>query len=53
MGRDNIEAGDRLILHTAGGGGVGDPMLRPRSKVDLDVKSGLVTPKAAKKFYGH
>lgn len=51
MGRDMIGGGDRLVLKTPGGGGVGNPMLRSRDKVDQDIKAGLVSPAAAKKLY--
>lgn len=52
MGRDVIPPNDRLILQTPGGGGVGDSMLRSRKAVEQDIKSELVSPAAAKKFYG-
>lgn len=51
MGRDVVPADDRLVLQTPGGGGVGDSMLRSREAVERDIKSGLVSPAAAKKFY--
>ena len=51
MGRDIIAAGDRLVLQTPGGGGIGDSSLRARKDVAHDVKAGFVSVDAAKKIY--
>ncbi len=51
-GTQMIPAGSRLVIHTPGGGGLGDPKARDREKVRADVASGLVSPEAAKKVYG-
>ena len=42
-----IPPGERLIVETPGGGGIGDPADRPANRVDADLAAGLVTPKAA------
>ncbi|HTD89924.1 MAG TPA: hydantoinase B/oxoprolinase family protein [Burkholderiales bacterium] len=52
MGRQLVPAGDRLIVETPGGGGMGDPLQRSREAVALDVKHGLVTGEQARVQYG-
>ena len=47
-----MQAGDRLIFSTAGGGGWGDPRTRDRNAVAADVKAGYVSPEAARRDYG-
>ena len=47
-----MQAGDRLIFSTAGGGGWGDPRTRDRKAVAADVKAGYVSPEAARRDYG-
>jgi N-methylhydantoinase B len=47
-----LEAGDRLKFFTGGGGGWGDPALRDRAEIALDVARGLVSPEAARRDYG-
>jgi N-methylhydantoinase B len=47
-----LEAGDRLMFFTGGGGGWGDPALRDRAEIALDVARGLVSPEAARRDYG-
>jgi N-methylhydantoinase B len=47
-----IPAGDRVVLETPGGGGIGEPGKRSRAAVEEDVKNGLVTPGQAKTIYG-
>jgi N-methylhydantoinase B len=44
--------GDVASLHTATGGGYGDPMKRPVEKVIDDLKNGYITPKIARDKYG-
>ncbi len=39
-----IEPGDRLIVHSGGGGGWGDPARRTAEARALDVENGMVTP---------
>lgn len=52
-GTQTIEAGERLILHTPGGGGFGDPRERDRQHVRDDIENGLVSPDAAAANYGY
>ncbi len=52
FGRQVIPAGDRVVVETPGGGGIGDPKKRPREKLARDVQYGLVSAGAAKKDYG-
>ncbi len=47
-----IEAGTRIVLRTAGGGGYGDPLMREPSRVLEDVKQGFISPARAEKAYG-
>ncbi len=47
-----MQAGDRLIFSTAGGGGWGDPRRRDRKAVAADVHAGYVSPEAARRDYG-
>jgi len=51
--RDDIalEAGDRVLVDTGGGGGFGDPHRRSREKVREDVLRGYVSPGAARDVY--
>ncbi|MEO0387022.1 MAG: hydantoinase B/oxoprolinase family protein [Pseudomonadota bacterium] len=49
-----IPAGERLILQTPGGGGIGDPTRRDRDAVTRDLADGLISDEAAKTIYqGH
>ena len=52
MGRQVVPAGDRLIVETPGGGGIGDPKLRARAAVKEDVERGLVSADIATAIYG-
>jgi N-methylhydantoinase B len=47
-----VEAGDKLLFRTAGGGGLGDPLEREAETVALEVRRGLVTETAARDEYG-
>ena len=47
-----IPAGTLVRIDTTGGGGWGDPLLRPVEAVALDVLQGKVTPEAARDEYG-
>jgi N-methylhydantoinase B len=44
--------GDRILIETAGGGGYGNPLDRPVSKIQNDLALGYVTPVAATEDYG-
>jgi N-methylhydantoinase B len=47
-----LEAGDRWISRTGGGGGFGDPLARDSDRVLSDVRAGYVSPEAAEAEYG-
>lgn len=47
-----IQAGDRIEIFTTGGGGYGDPLLRPAQDVVADVRSGRVSLEKARSDYG-
>ncbi|HEX7198353.1 MAG TPA: hydantoinase B/oxoprolinase family protein, partial [Dongiaceae bacterium] len=51
-GLQEIPAGERLLLHTPGGGGIGDPRQRDAAATAADVKNGVVSPEAARGDYG-
>ena len=45
-------AGDRIRIHTGGGGGFGDPKLRARDAVRADLLRNYISPEAARTVYG-
>jgi N-methylhydantoinase B len=47
-----IPTGDRLVVLTPGGGGIGRPQTRERAAVLRDIESGLISPETAKEVYG-
>jgi N-methylhydantoinase B len=47
-----LNAGDRVRIHSGGGGGYGDPNRRDRDRVRSDVARGYVSPQAAREIYG-
>ena len=49
---NQLRAGDTLRIETGGGGGLGDPYLRPATSVARDVADGFVSPEAALRDYG-
>lgn len=51
-GRHTILPGDRLVLMTPGGGGLGDPRRRDPRKTAADVANGLIDPAIAREVYG-
>lgn len=51
-GAQEIPAGDRLVLHLPGGGGLGPPAERDRRLVADDLRNGLISPEAARAEYG-
>jgi N-methylhydantoinase B len=51
-GRQSVPAGERLVLEMPGGGGYGDPRQRAPERVAEDVRNGLVSPEAAREYYG-
>ena len=44
--------GDSVTFLTAGGGGYGDPLKRPRTDISNDVAQGFVSADNASKYYG-
>jgi N-methylhydantoinase B len=52
FGRQVIPAGDRVVVETPGGGGIGDPQERSRAAVALDLKNGIISSEQAKTVYG-
>lgn len=47
-----LKKGDAFILRSGGGGGYGDPRLRPAEKVAHDVAEGYISPESARRDYG-
>jgi N-methylhydantoinase B len=47
-----LQAGDVIVYETPGGGGYGDPLEREPERVAADVRSGLVSDRAAREDYG-
>ncbi|WP_265112127.1 hydantoinase B/oxoprolinase family protein [Halosolutus halophilus] len=47
-----VQAGDKLVFSTAGGGGLGDPLERDPSVVGEEIERGLVSESAARTEYG-
>jgi N-methylhydantoinase B len=47
-----MQVGDVFRFEAAGGGGLGDPLLRDPRAVIEDVNNGYVSPVAAKSLYG-
>jgi len=51
-GRQAIPAGDRVVVETPGGAGIGDPRRRDPAALAEDVRNGLVSARAARDQYG-
>ncbi len=51
-GFQDIPAGDRLIVRTPGGAGLGHPERRDPALLAADLRDGLVSPEAADNSYG-
>ncbi|MEM9909837.1 MAG: hydantoinase B/oxoprolinase family protein [Pseudomonadota bacterium] len=47
-----LKPGDAIYIRSAGGGGRGDPFLRPAELVQLDVEKGYVSVESAQRDYG-
>jgi N-methylhydantoinase B len=47
-----IKAGERVVIHTPGGGGYGKPAERDRARIADDLADGLITAAAAARIYG-
>ena len=52
-GRHNVPRGDRIVIQSPGGGGLGDPRTRDRALVRRDVEHELISPAAARAAYGY
>lgn len=50
-GRQLVPAGERLVVHTPGGGGLGYPARRDAARVERDVRYGLVSAEQAADAY--
>lgn len=48
-----VPSGERIIVRSSGGGGIGDPKLRDRSAVIADLESGYISREAAAELYGY
>ncbi len=51
-GTQMINAGERIVIHTPGGAGYGEPKDRDPAKLAADVADGLVSTDAATRDYG-
>jgi N-methylhydantoinase B len=51
-GRYEMQAGERFLLQSAGGGGYGDPRERDAAALSRDIAEGYVSADGAKKDYG-
>jgi N-methylhydantoinase B len=49
---ESLNAGDVLIVESGGGGGYGDPALRPKEAVRSDLREGYISLEAAREDYG-
>jgi N-methylhydantoinase B/oxoprolinase/acetone carboxylase alpha subunit len=50
---EEMHAGERLLLRSAGGGGYGEPGVRDRVALARDVAEGYVSQDSARKDYGN
>jgi len=51
-GFQDVPPGDRLVVLTPGGAGIGEPKARGREKVTRDVTDGLISAEVAARTYG-
>ena len=47
-----MRSGDMVVIRSAGGGGYGDPLLRPLDKIADDLDQGYISEEAAREVYG-
>jgi N-methylhydantoinase B len=47
-----VNEGDVIRIHTANGGGYGDPRERSREDVESDLRNGYLSPERAQEIYG-
>jgi N-methylhydantoinase B len=52
VGHITLDRGDVVVMRGAGGGGAGDPILRPADLVAADIRDGYITMANAKSAYG-
>ncbi len=52
-GAVRVPAGETLIFETPGGGGFGNPRMRPRDRVQRDLEEGLISKSTARDIYGY
>lgn len=52
-GRHVVPRGDRIVIQSPGGGGLGDPRGRDRARVRQDLEHQLISPEAARDDYGY
>jgi N-methylhydantoinase B len=52
-GFQEIPAGDRMVVLTPGGAGIGDPRTRDRAQIAHDVADGLISLDTARDLYGY
>ena len=52
-GVQEIPGGERLIVETPGGAGIGDPSARDTDAIAADIRNGLVSAAAAVRDYGY
>jgi N-methylhydantoinase B len=52
-GFQEIPSGDRMVVLTPGGAGIGDPRSRDRAQIARDVADGLISPETAQEVYGY
>ncbi|AEC21276.1 Hydantoin utilization protein B [Pusillimonas sp. T7-7] len=52
-GSQVVLPGERLLIHTPGGGGIGDPKHRLPARVASDLADGLLTEEQARTLYGN
>ena len=52
-GVQEVPPGKRLVVHTPGGGGYGDPRGREAEAIERDLRDGYVSAEAAERDYGN
>ena len=52
VGGQLLEAGDAVVLQSAGGGGYGDPLDRAAASVAADVRDDLISEDVARRMFG-
>ena len=52
-GFQDVPPGERMVVLTPGGGGIGAPAQRDRAQIARDVADGLISPETAREVYGY